>query len=301
MLDLASFGGVADTLDKALDLLANCQRAYLAAPGHLRRQWNQALFERLVVCDERIADAEVAEPFATLADPELPKRLDGEAVTQNTASSGGGSNEALLIGETGFEPATARPPAECATRLRHSPWVAYILTNPRGGSSTVEPQPSKLMTRVRLPSAALFRGLAPMWTHRPQKRHGEHRLIFEWQMRTADARMRPMLETARALWRQYISFGAVPVTALLLVSLLSTASAVSSPLRASFHDCGDIPALATWDVRAKRVECGKAKQVARAYVAAVGRNGGFAQDVIGFHCKISGYCLLYTSPSPRDS
>ena len=27
-----------------------------------------------------------------------------------------------FIGETGFEPATARPPAGCATRLRHSPW-----------------------------------------------------------------------------------------------------------------------------------------------------------------------------------
>jgi hypothetical protein len=27
----------------------------------------------------------------------------------------------LAIGETGFEPATARPPAGCATRLRHSP------------------------------------------------------------------------------------------------------------------------------------------------------------------------------------
>ncbi len=27
-----------------------------------------------------------------------------------------------LVGETGFEPATARPPAGCATRLRHSPW-----------------------------------------------------------------------------------------------------------------------------------------------------------------------------------
>src|SRR3954454_18272990 len=25
------------------------------------------------------------------------------------------------VGETGFEPATARPPAGCATRLRHSP------------------------------------------------------------------------------------------------------------------------------------------------------------------------------------
>ncbi len=33
------------------------------------------------------------------------------------------------IGETGFEPATARPPAECATRLRHSPWLLRILTD----------------------------------------------------------------------------------------------------------------------------------------------------------------------------
>jgi site-specific DNA recombinase len=125
----ASFGDIADTLAKALDLLADCQGAYLAAPGHLRRQWNQALFERLIVYDERIADTEVAEPFATLADPELPKRLVGEAVTGTGASSGGGSNEELLIGETGFEPATARPPAECATRLRHSPWLPYILTD----------------------------------------------------------------------------------------------------------------------------------------------------------------------------
>src|SRR3954447_4083922 len=27
----------------------------------------------------------------------------------------------LLVGATGFEPATFRPPAECATRLRHAP------------------------------------------------------------------------------------------------------------------------------------------------------------------------------------
>lgn len=34
----ASFADIEDTLGKALDLLADCQRAYLAAPGHLRRQ-----------------------------------------------------------------------------------------------------------------------------------------------------------------------------------------------------------------------------------------------------------------------
>jgi chromosome segregation ATPase len=61
----ASFADIEDTLGKALDLLADCQNAYLAAPGHLRRQWNQALFERLLVYDDDIETAEVAEPFAT--------------------------------------------------------------------------------------------------------------------------------------------------------------------------------------------------------------------------------------------
>lgn len=36
--------------------------AALAAPGHLRRQWNQALFERLLVYDDDIETAEVTEP-----------------------------------------------------------------------------------------------------------------------------------------------------------------------------------------------------------------------------------------------
>ena len=47
------------------------------------------------------------------------------------------------IGETGFEPATARPPAGCATRLRHSPWLEA-----GGGLGP----PSKLERAVRLPT-----------------------------------------------------------------------------------------------------------------------------------------------------
>jgi site-specific DNA recombinase len=117
----AAFGDIEDTLGKALDLLADCQRAYLAAPGHLRRQWNQALFERLVVHDDEIQATEIAEPFATLADPELPARLGREAVTQTAASSGGGSNEGLLVGAPGFEPGTSPTRTVRATRLRHAP------------------------------------------------------------------------------------------------------------------------------------------------------------------------------------
>ena len=42
---------------------------------------------------------------------------DHQAKAENPRDRG------LGIGETGFEPATARPPAGCATRLRHSPWL----------------------------------------------------------------------------------------------------------------------------------------------------------------------------------
>lgn len=77
---------------------------------------------------------------------------------------------------------------------------------------------------------------------------------------------------------------------LLLIALVNPLPSVAAPTSlASFHDCGDIPSLTTWDVRAKRVGCVKAKKVARAYVAAVGGTGGSTQDVLGFHCKISGY------------
>ncbi len=78
----AARADVENTVGRALDLLADCQRAYVAAPRHLRRQWNHALFERLIVRDDDIEATEVAQPFATLADPELPDRLGCEAVTQ---------------------------------------------------------------------------------------------------------------------------------------------------------------------------------------------------------------------------
>lgn len=54
---------VQSTLDKALDLLTGCQHAYTNALGHLRRQWNQALFLRLHIHDNDIDHADIAEPI----------------------------------------------------------------------------------------------------------------------------------------------------------------------------------------------------------------------------------------------
>jgi len=59
------------------------------------------------------------------------------------------------IGETGFEPATARPPAGCATRLRHSPWPCRAgdgnRTRPRsleGFCATTTLRPRSLRRRI---------------------------------------------------------------------------------------------------------------------------------------------------------
>jgi site-specific DNA recombinase len=101
------------TLQKALDLLAACPDAYSKAPGHLRRQWNQALFLRLLVHDEDIQETEIAEPFATLATSGLTDELDrhkqapcdaqGRNRQDSTAAlNGGGSNKGQIVGETGF-------------------------------------------------------------------------------------------------------------------------------------------------------------------------------------------------------
>ncbi len=119
----AAHGEVQTILDKALDLATTPYAAYQRASPQIRRLWNQALFERFLIVDEGIEVTGLAEPFRTLLDPSLLDHLAAPEKCEAThVSEGHGSKERLLVGETGFEPATARPPAGCATRLRHSPW-----------------------------------------------------------------------------------------------------------------------------------------------------------------------------------
>lgn len=103
---------VQTTLDKALDLLADCHGAYGKAPAHLRRQWNQAFFLRLHVHDEDIERADIAEPFATLTAPDLDRALDGHHTQGSSRSArrkahpttaianSHGSNKTQTVGET---------------------------------------------------------------------------------------------------------------------------------------------------------------------------------------------------------
>jgi hypothetical protein len=77
------------------------------------------------------------------------------------------------------------------------------------------------------------------------------------------------------------------IAPLLVVALLAVAAPPSFGT-ASFHDCGDVAATNSFGIEAKRVRCGQAKRVVRAYSAAVGETGDLTQDVLGFHCKVVG-------------
>lgn len=65
---------VLTNLRHALDLAINLQSAYESAPATERRQFNQAIFARLYVCDDGEVRGELAPPFDALLSHELHNR-----------------------------------------------------------------------------------------------------------------------------------------------------------------------------------------------------------------------------------
>jgi hypothetical protein len=57
--------GVGDDCWRVLGnvIAADCQRMYRLAPNHLRRQFNQAFFDKIMVDEGEVTDAQLAEPL----------------------------------------------------------------------------------------------------------------------------------------------------------------------------------------------------------------------------------------------
>ncbi len=62
----ANYDAIRDRLDRCLNLLTNCHAAYLAAPHHLRRMMNQAVFEKFLVDMNGSSEAEPTDLFGLL-------------------------------------------------------------------------------------------------------------------------------------------------------------------------------------------------------------------------------------------
>jgi site-specific DNA recombinase len=113
------------TLNLALDLLPDCAAAYRLAEPRLRRQWNQAFFERLNVDADEVTDHRLRAPFDTLLDAGVIQLYSGQGsaagsprrrqAPQTGSLSVGESGLSLVVGlsneplveVTGLEPATS--------------------------------------------------------------------------------------------------------------------------------------------------------------------------------------------------
>ncbi|BBX83749.1 hypothetical protein MAUB_16220 [Mycolicibacterium aubagnense] len=113
-------------LSAALDLVTNAQAAYAASGPQARRAMNQAVFARIFIADDEIADAQLTDLFERLLDARLKDRLNDELISRDGAAQFGGtmprkpkssnlypshqdtsSNFRTLVAGTGFEPATS--------------------------------------------------------------------------------------------------------------------------------------------------------------------------------------------------
>ena len=65
---------VMSNFQRTLDLATDLQAAYQAAPQSVRRQFNQAIFKKLYLCDDGEVRAELAEPFDIILDKQLHQR-----------------------------------------------------------------------------------------------------------------------------------------------------------------------------------------------------------------------------------
>ena len=114
-------------LNQALELVEDCGTAYRQAPDHIKRAYNQAIFEQILVGPNGTVTAKYAEPYGLIFDPQPTEEkedsdspvqenramrlIDFFRETRNTEPShffGRCFNMDILVGIKGLEPMTSR-------------------------------------------------------------------------------------------------------------------------------------------------------------------------------------------------
>jgi site-specific DNA recombinase len=123
----ATLSTLESNLSRALELAENCYEAYLRAPDSIRRQFNQAFFERIFVdVDEDVAiSSKLSEPFHAICsrNDETTDLTTGEAVIlnaenkepQSTFYRDWGSRDNSLVPLEGLEPPTLSLGRNCSS------------------------------------------------------------------------------------------------------------------------------------------------------------------------------------------
>ena len=127
---------VSDNLKRALDLIEDCGKAYKNAPESIKRSFNQAIFEKILVCSNDKIEPVFASPFDILLDLAKSEIIYENPLKKGNTSLGNGDLEqrknpvknvffeqgltkSLMVGQRGLEPRTF------CLRGRHSNQLSY--------------------------------------------------------------------------------------------------------------------------------------------------------------------------------
>ena len=107
----AEFDVIETNLNVAIEFAKHCQQAYLSGTPKVRRELNQAIFEKIYVHEEREVTSQMVEPFRTLMGTELRKSTDLSESTEETTkprhlAGVGGLRVDYMVGAEGLEPPT---------------------------------------------------------------------------------------------------------------------------------------------------------------------------------------------------
>ena len=127
-----SYDTIEKNVERALDLARDCYSAYKDADSGTRRLFNQAFFDKLIVCDDGSVTHELAEPFKLLLDPALPHRLQRDAKKYGAwqrykKSRNADDPEIFRAVGSNYETMVAGPGLEASTALRISLPTSFTL------------------------------------------------------------------------------------------------------------------------------------------------------------------------------
>ena len=119
------FAVLETNLSDALSLVGNCYEAYVRAPDRLRRLFNQAFFERILVDRDDHVEADLAEPVATIVALSSLKQStappEGDAVLGSGSYKVNCSRQNLLVDPRRFELLTSSMRTRRATNCAKGP------------------------------------------------------------------------------------------------------------------------------------------------------------------------------------
>ncbi len=132
----AHFDVVETNLSAALDLTQHCACAYVNAPDHIKKLFNQAFFKRILVNPDTSVNAELAPPFDTLLGPAVRAAATETKLSQRKKPA---PKSGLT---TASRPSNRRAPGASAFTLAHG-FSKTLLVELRG----LEPLTFSMRTR----------------------------------------------------------------------------------------------------------------------------------------------------------